>query len=188
MGQYQQWLSAQEIDRLLKAEIENLETELFHLQDRATILEQVVPATENVILQILTGYLQDHPVQESQPAQAEQNQEDQQAPVPLLWDGLTRMETPSQPGAENIPYLPDALTQREMSADMLAFFDKRSQTDPRLSALLQRERQRTEAAGGSAYAVDDETRRLNENIQRWFARWHRQITDDVPSEEVEHGQ
>jgi len=193
MGQYQQWLLAQEIDRRLRAEIETLETEIFYLQDRITILEQVVPATENVILQALTQHLQDQTAQKQQPetnpqSLAVDDEQEQEQPV---WSALPRLETPvapAMPGGEMVPYLPRAYSQREMSEDMLAFFDKRSQTDPKLTALLQRERQRASAVGENAHLVDEETRRLNENIQRWFVRWHRQITDGVQTEEVENEQ
>ncbi len=169
MGQYQQWLSAQEVDRRLRAEIETLETELFYLQDRITILEQVVPATENVILRALAEHLQS-------PASGEQAQ-----PVS---GARPELATPQMHAEEIVPYLPRAYTQREMSEDMLAFFDRRSQADPRLSAMLQRERQRARAGSESAPVVDEETRRLNENIERWFVRWHR----DAPSEGVENEQ
>ena len=191
MGQYQQWLFAQEIDRRLKAEIETLETELFYLQDRITILEQVVPATENVILQALTVYLGDQNNQEQQAVEQARNQAEASSQAQQVWSELPRIETPQAPTApdeEIVPYLPSAYSQQEMSADMLAFFDKRSQTDPKLSALLQRERRRASATGENIHLVDEETRRLNENIQRWFVRWHRQITGDAPSEEVENGQ
>jgi len=192
MGQYQQWLLAQEIDRRLRAEVETLETELFYLQDRITILEQVVPATENVILQALTQYLQDQTSQKQQSGTTTQSQSVTSEQEPPVWSALPRLETPSVPAVsgeeEVVPYLPRAYSQREMSADMLAFFDKRSQTDPKLSALLQRERQRATATGENVHLVDEETRRLNENIQRWFVRWHRQIRDGAQTEEVENEQ
>ena len=191
MGQYQQWLSAQEIDRRLKTEIETLETELFYLQDRITILEQVVPATENVILQALTEHLQDQATPAQQPGEDAPDGAETGLREPLVWSELPKMETPQTsalPGEGTIPYLPRDYSPREMPADMLAFFDKRSQTDPRLSALLQRERQRANAPDEDIHLVDEETRRLNENIQRWFVRWHRQITGDAQSEEVENEQ
>jgi hypothetical protein len=190
MGQYQQWLLAQEIDRRLKAEIETLETEFFYLQDRITILEQVVPATENVILQALTTHLRDQAMPEQPPEKETQNQPAvslQGQPSQAAEKGLTTPHTPTS-SEENIPYLPHAYSQRDMSEDMLAFFDQRSQTDPKLSALLQRERQRASKAGESASLVDEETRRLNENIQRWFIRWHRQIANNEQAEEVKHEQ
>ena len=191
MGQYQQWLFAQEIDRRLKAEIETLETEYFYLQDRITILEQVVPATENVILQALTEHLQAQAIQEQQPEKDSQSQAATSTQARSVWRELPRPETPPTEdtrSGEAAPYLPRAYSQREMSEDMLAFFDKRSQTDPKLSALLQRERQRVSASGTDGPQADDETARLNENIQRWFLRWHRQIASDGQTEGVENEQ
>lgn len=192
MGQYQQWLFAQEIDRRLKAEIDTLETEFFYLQDRITILEQVVPATENVILQALSEHLQAQTIQEQQLEKEAQSQaETSLQSQPVVWSELPKLETPPAADTQReeiIPYLPRAYSQREMSEDMLAFFDKRSQTDPKLSALLQRERQRASAVSTDDPQIDEETRRLNENIQRWFTRWHRQITSDGQTEEVENEQ
>jgi hypothetical protein len=184
MGQYQQWLSAQEVDRRLRAEIETLETELFYLQDRTTILEQVVPATENVILRALAEHLQspvNHERLSEEPAHSLVASGEQAQPVS---GALPELAAPQVRAEEIVPYLPRAYTQREMSEDMLAFFDRRSQADPRLSAMLQRERQRARAGSESAPVVDEETRRLNENIERWFVRWHR----DAPSEGVENEQ
>jgi hypothetical protein len=191
MGQYQQWLFAQEIDRRLKAEIDTLETEFFYLQDRITILEQVVPATENVILQALTEHLRDHSAEEPQAEKQAQDQDQAVASTQAqpVWSELPKLETPPVLQAEeDIPYLPRAYSQKEMSQDMLAFFDQHSQTDPKLSALLQRERARADAANEDAHMVDEETRRLNENIQRWLIRWHRQTTRDAQAEEVENEQ
>lgn len=188
MGQYQQWLFAQEVDRRLKAELETLETELFYLQDRITILEQVVPATENVILQALAVYLQGLEHQEQPAGEEASDQETRQEQVQTALVGQPKSETPlpsAGPVPETIPYSPRTYSQQEMSQDMLAFFDRRSQTDPKLSALLQRERQRA-SAGSNTHLMDEETRRLNENIQRWFVRWHRQVTGDAQVEEVEN--
>ena len=189
MGQYQQWLLAQEIDRRLKAEIDTLETEFFYLQDRITILEQVVPATENVILQALTEHLRDHAAQEPQAEEQAQDQAAASRQTQPVWNELPKLETPpAQNAEEGVPYLPRAYSQKEMSRDMLAFFDQRSQTDPTLSALLQRERARASASSEDAHMVDEETRRLNENIQRWLIRWHRQTSKDAQAEEVENEQ
>lgn len=188
MGQYQQWLFAQEVDRRLKAELETLETELFYLQDRITILEQVVPATENVILQALAVYLQGLEHQE-QPVETEaSDREKSQEPLEPALVEQPGSETPlpsASPVQEAIPYSPRTYSQQEMSEDMLAFFDRRSQTDPKLSALLQRERQRA-STESSSHPTDEETRRLNDNIQRWFVRWHRQVTGNAQVEEVEN--
>jgi hypothetical protein len=66
MGQYQEWLLAQEIDRQLKTEVEALETEVLYLKDRVAFLEQTVSETDNVILQALQAYLCD-PIRRDKP-------------------------------------------------------------------------------------------------------------------------
>src|SRR5690242_8646831 len=115
MGQYQQWLSAQEVDQRLKVEKETLETELLYLRDRITILEQSVPEVENVILQALQAHSQAQSVEgSSSGAQAQDEQ-----------SGLTRVELPLAQGAEGAPAFPTLYSQMERGADMLAFFDKR---------------------------------------------------------------
>ena len=150
MGQYQQWLSAQEVERRLKVERETLETELLYLQDRIAILEQSVPEAENMILQALQAYLQ---VQTG--------------------DGLLNRAQ----AEETVRRLPTMSSQAESSADMLAFFDRHEQTDPALAAWSPLE-------GEERHLLDAETRRLNENIRRWFIRWHRQISSAEHVEEV----
>lgn len=182
MGQYQQWLLAQEIDRRLKAEIETLETELFYLQDRMTILEQVVPSSENVILQVLAAHLQ-------QQDRQEQEQLDGEAAHMLAESAAQSMaageETSSAPLDEKtIPYFLRTSPQNATTADMLALLGEHSHATPDLSALFQRERPDPQASGPE----DEETRRLNESIQRWFVRWHRQIARGVQEEETDDEQ
>lgn len=168
MGQYQQWLFAQEVERRLKVERETLETELLYLQDRITILEQSVPEAENMILQALQTHLRDQASEEEKPTQAD-------------WGDLPRVETPLAQTEEMAPHFPNMYSQMERSRDMLAFFDRRGQTDAKLSAWPPYESRDEES---EEPLVDEETRRLNENIQRWFIRWHQQITGTERSEEV----
>ena len=180
MGQYQQWLLAQEIDRRLKAEVETLETELLYLRDRIAIFEQSVPEAENVILQALQAYLQ---------TQASGEEEERSIPQGEPgWQGLPKLETPRAEAGEAAPYFPGMYSQMERARDMLAFFDKRVQTDPRFPAWLQHERGSATRTGDEEHQVDEETRRQNENIQRWFERWHRQMTGHARPEGVEHEQ
>lgn len=181
MGQYQQWLFAQEIDRRLKAEVETLETELLYLRDRIAIFEQAVPESENVILQALQEHLQ------NQAGAERQGEEGSISPMEPGWQGLPRLETPRAEMEGPAPYFPGMYSQMEMAGDMLAFFEKRPQTDARFPAWLRHERGRAAATRDGEHQVDEETRRLNENIQRWFKRWHRQMTGAAQSE-VEHEQ
>jgi hypothetical protein len=180
MGQYQQWLFAQEIDRRLKMEVETLETELLYLQDRIAILEQTVPETENTILQALLAYLQSRESQEREGSPSGRAQPN--------WRGLPLLETPPTQIEGTTPYSPGLHSRTEMVGDMLAFFDKHGQADPQLSIWLQNERKRAMRASEGEHVVDEETRRLNESIQRWFVRWHRQISGVTQSEELQSEQ
>lgn len=164
MGQYQQWLFAQEVDRHLRAERETLETELLYLQDRIVVMEQTVPEAENTILQALEAHFQ---------ARTERDLVVGEEPVPAL-------ETPRAQVGEHssVPGFP---SQRQRFEDLQAFFDDRRQTDPTLAAWV--------APGGgvgSEHVVDEETRRLNEDIRRWFIRWRRQRVAIERPEEVQN--
>src|SRR5947209_17791506 len=57
MGQYQQWLHFQEVDRHLRAELESLENELLLLQDRMRMPGEAAPQAENSILRALSEQL-----------------------------------------------------------------------------------------------------------------------------------
>lgn len=61
MGQYQQWLHYQEVDRRLRAELEALETELAQLKEVVCLteaaFEQLPPQKENVLIRILAAGL-----------------------------------------------------------------------------------------------------------------------------------
>jgi len=170
MGQYQQWLFAQEVDRHLRAERETLETELLYLQDRIAIMEQAVPEVENKILQALEQYFQ---------AQAgEERGQEEMRPARLA---LPDEQTPLvEAGALSASGLPSA---RESDGDMQAFFADRRRTDPALAAWPVRKEARI---GEGEHVVDEETRRLNEDIRRWFIRWRRQLAATERSEEVQN--
>jgi|SwirhisoilCB2_FD_contig_31_3613545_length_1216_multi_4_in_0_out_0_2 hypothetical protein len=178
MGQYHQWLSAQEAERRLRGEVETLETELLYLRDRIAILEQSVPVRENSILQALLAQMQG----QLGPAVPEGQTIDRK-PSRASWSGLPRLETPRLPETE--------MTASERAArlneDVLAFYDRSRQTEPRLPASEWGPHARLRATQivGMEQEMDEETRRLNEDIQRWFVRWHRQITGTEQAE-VQH--
>src|SRR5947209_19331739 len=57
MGQYQQWLYYQEVDRRLRTDLEALETELTRNQEQLYTLEQTIPPIENIIIRALAASL-----------------------------------------------------------------------------------------------------------------------------------
>jgi len=67
MGQYQQWLHYQEIDRHLRSQLETLEARLVQLQDRLQLLEQeqqeqLAFLADNPIIQALAARLNSHEI------------------------------------------------------------------------------------------------------------------------------
>lgn len=165
MGQYQQWLYAQEMDRRLKAEVESLETELLYLKDRVSVLEQSLPETENVILHALQAHQRTHINQESQVWAAS----GQKISGPLAHRSLAPDEETPRPSAlGNAPYYFGQRSEQGLQpAEMLAFFERREQEQ---SGSWQHQR-----TTGAQHAFDAETRVQNENIRRWFERWHREV-------------
>lgn len=162
MGQYQQWLHAQEMDRRLKAEVESLEAEVLYLKDRIAVLEQTLPATENVILHALLAYQRDLGVREQQT-----HHQDMQPSQ----SGLPNIETPLPHAVETAPYYFGLRSKQGLlPGDMLAVFEQRTQTNPG-----QWQRHRTAGSHAEKHAIDEETRLQNENVQRWFERWHREV-------------
>jgi hypothetical protein len=63
-------------------------------------------------------------------------------------------------------------------ADMLAFFEEKRKTDPHLAAARFINPERYSIDGEQSLA--EETSLQNENIRRWFERWHR---DALPQPE-----
>ncbi len=182
MGQYQQWLYAQEMDRRLKTEVESLETELLYLKDRIAVLEQTLPETENVILHALLAYQQNQAERE-QHARARTGRGVVSGPLPS-WDGLPSVETPQPPAMGTAPYyFGQRSEQGLLPGDMLAFFSKREQANPG-----QRQQQRADDNNVEKRPIDEETRVQNENVRRWFERWHREIDSRPQPEGWQHEQ
>lgn len=162
MGQYQQWLHAQEIDRRLKVEVESLEAEILYLKDRIAVLEQTLPKTENVILQALLAYQRDQKVNEAQA---------RDTTMQSGWNDLLSKETPQPIPVGTAPYYFGLRSEQGLlPGEMLALFGQREQANPG-----QWQRHRTAGNPDEKHAIDEETRIQNENVRRWFDRWHREL-------------
>lgn len=174
MGQYQRWLLAQETEKFLQVELEALETQILHLKERITTLEQSIPETENTILQVLLAYLQN---QEESPEMASAGENPAFSHTGR--DDAPELETPRPASAGSTSSLPGRPSPLESKpGDMLAFFAEQRKTNPDF-ALWSQSTEDRENTEDPTYA---ETRRLNENIQRWFERWHREVTARAQTE------
>ena len=178
MGQYQEWLLAQEIDKQLKTEVEALETEVLYLKDRITVLEQTVPETENVILQVLLAYLHDQTYGGVQ-GQNTASKLESATSTPEGWTRLPKLQTPPTSVAESVPSFPGMHSRLErLPGDALTLFEERRQSNSKLVPWLARKRRRE----NGNHLGDAEKHRQNENIRRWFERWSRDITSTAVSE------
>jgi hypothetical protein len=162
MGQYQQWLHYQEIDKRLSAQVEALEAELAQLQECLDQLDQqqeVVLLTDNPIIQALVAHLPANLV--SPKSNARYVHVDNQAP-PLF----------NRPELELLP------------EEMIAFFDEHEQTDPQLElpwwlrniAVSSKDEQ-------AGQPTDHNSIRTNRLVQRWIERWGRQTSPVLKSTE-----
>jgi hypothetical protein len=176
MGQYQEWLLAQELGRRLQVELTALEAQISYLKERVSSLEQAVPETENVILQALLAR------QLSMQTPLLEPEASPSVPVEPSMASLSPMpsaDETSPPVSMPSPALPDTpLPSVGIPDDMRAFFTEQSKTDPGFAAWQRYEQNLAQVE----HPTDAETRRLNENIQRWFERWHREMTSKARAE------
>lgn len=188
MGQYQQWLHYQEIDRHLRAQLETLESELAQQQSRLHILEKE---------QGQLALLPDNPVMQALGAQLPGNNIPPKSATGQAGDtGLTQFGASTSPALlsrEKLPHvgpqeIDDPAHDVENSLpsaghseiellpeDMVAFFDGNAQTEPQLELpwWLRKIAISTNNAPGTR-PIDQETIRTNRLVQRWIERWGRQ--------------
>jgi hypothetical protein len=202
MGQYQQWLHYQEINKRLGTQVEALEAELAELQeclDRLGQQHQVGSFTDNPIIQALLAHLSSQPIPPNNNASytlelnnsseadiAESS--DSISPALLSWGGLPNFELyeiqepfladnqkPSFFNRSEIELLPE---------DMIAFFDEHEQTDPQLELPWWLRNitvsSKDEQAGRP---IDHNSIRTNRLVQRWIERWGRQPSTVLESTE-----
>jgi hypothetical protein len=195
MGQYQQWLHYQAIDRRLRTQVKTLEAELAQLQEHLHILEQqqpeATPLTDNPIVQALLANLHAHnappkstttysngstvssasDLHSSEPG-------DSISPALLSWGGLPNLRL--QAIEEPFPVVEQALPLTNhpeidlLPEDMMAFFDEHAQTDPQLE-LPWWVRNITVSSNNEqgSRPVDQNSIRTNRLVQRWIERWGR---------------
>ena len=197
MGQYQQWLHYHEIDKRLSAQVEALEAELALLQECLERLDQqqeVVPLTENPIIQALVAHLPANIVSPKSNARyvPETNNSsasgDSISPALLSWGGLPNFDLyeikePFLVG-DQAPPLFNRPEIELLPEDMIAFFDEHEQTDPQLELPWWLRNitvsSKDEQAGRP---IDHNSIRTNRLVQRWIERWGRQSSTALKSAE-----
>jgi hypothetical protein len=210
MGQYQQWLHYQAIDRRLRTQVETLEAELAQLQEHLHLLEQqqqeVGSLIDNPIIQALVAHVHVHNIspkstmryangstvstasdlQSSEPG-------DSISPALLSWGGLPNFGL--QEIEEPFPVVEQALPLTShpeielLPEDMMAFFDDHAQTDPQLELpwWLRNITVSSNDEQGSR-PIDQNSIRTNRLVQRWIERWGRQSSATLkPTEKEEEG-
>jgi len=205
MGQYQQWLHHQEIDRRLNTEIEALETELAQFQECLDRLEHqqqdVVPLTDNPIIQALNAHLSAYYISpksnaryihETNSSSASDSQSpgsgDSISPALLSWGGLPNFElheiNDSFPVDEQALPLINHSEIELLPDDMIAFLNGHELTDPQLELPWWLRNitisSRDEQAGRP---IDYKSMRTNRLVQRWIERWGRQPSTVLKSTE-----
>ena len=205
MGQYQQWLRYQEIDRRLRAQLEALEAELAQAQNHLSLLEQEqeqsASLADNPLIQALAAQLHRYnaPPKSTTGAPTTSSPSDMGqakpgasiSPALLNWGGLPNFGPHEiegyTPVAENASSSVNHPEIELLPEDMLAFFDEHAHTDPRLELpwWLRKITVSSNNAEG-ARPIDQETMRTNRLVQRWIERWGRQSSAaPVPAEQQE---
>ncbi len=209
MGQYQQWLQHQAIDRRLRTEVEALQEELAQLQEHLHLLEQqqheVASLTGNPIIEALFVYLHAHnpspksatgntnrsttsmasDLQPSEPG-------DTISPALLSWGGLPNFQLHDikepLPVVEQAQLITNHPEIELLPEDIIAFFDEHAQTDPRLELpwWLRNITVSSKDEQGSR-PIDQHSIRTNRLVQRWIERWGRQASATLKPTEKEEG-
>lgn len=189
MGQYRQWLLAQEVDQSLRAQLEALETELVQLQDQASLLKEVCLQENNPIICALAIGPSSDAVAISSPGLDTAVDEFIQRIAPSLLDwsenGSTLLpdthkghgrdkylsgkqeplpngDTAALPASEVVP-LPE---------DVLAGFGESGQIEPQSELSWWLDTPAVSSNTGElAIPIDQESLRTNRLVQRWVERW-----------------
>jgi hypothetical protein len=203
MGQYQQWLQYQEINRHLSTQVEALEAELAKLQeclDRLGQQHEVASFSDNPIMQALSAHSRSQPIPPSnnvrsletdnQSVIGSDQSRDTISTALHSWGGLPNFElyeikepfpidnqSPSFLNHPEIELLPE---------DMLAFFDEHEQTDPQLELPWWLRKITVSSKDQQAgRPIDHNSIRTNRLVQRWIDRWGRQPSTTLKSTENE---
>ena len=211
MGQYQQWLHYQEIDRRLRATVETLEIEMARLESQldSVFLEQLIqqgdslaanPIISTLIAQKFASTNGHNPAHNELLSFSETIEEESAASPETFSPELPHREGLPDFGPEQIEqsdYFPEfppfsSATHPEIELlpeDMFAFMDEHGRTDPQVELpWWLRKITITSGDAESGRPIDQESMRTNRLVQRLVERWGRQpspeSTTDGESEDT----
>lgn len=184
MGQYQQWLHYQEIDRRLHATLAALEQELGQIESNPNgsqlpdmlFANPIIATLSAHIVAGLNGYASP---QDSSEENAGQPSNETISAALLHWGELPDFGPPGVQSAQRHDIQPflslDHAEIELLPEDMFAFFEEHSQTDPQLELpWWLRKITITSGDDESGKPIDQESIRTNRLVQRWVERWGRQ--------------
>jgi hypothetical protein len=208
MGQYQQWLHYQHIDRRLRATLEALEQELVGLESQSSDCLQPAVLLDNPIISALCAFLtasangyvstrNNGDARNAIPAseiyeQASNGSAESISAALLYRDELSnfgsRQPDPSRQHEILPPLSFDHPEIELLPEDMFAFYEEHSQTDPQLELpWWLRNITITNGDDEAGRPIDQESIRTNRLVQRWVERWGRQSQSGFTSESESEG-
>ena len=210
MGQYQQWLHYQTIDRRLRTTLEALEQELVTLESESGDCPQSAVLFDNPIISALFTSLSArgsanghtpphdngdviHALPTSEPYRQAPNGSAETISAALLhWgelpDFASRQPDPPQQHEILPPLSFDHPEIELLPEDMFAFFEEHTLTDPQLELpWWLRKITITSGDDETGRPIDQESIRTNRLVQRWVERWGRQSESGFASESESEG-
>jgi hypothetical protein len=195
MGQYQQWLHYQEIDRRLRATLDALEQELGQIESQSNGSQQPAMLLANPIISALCAHLASsvngHAPQQDDADTCDPSPSGEMAgqvsngsvetisAALLHWGELPDLGSKGKHPLHQYDILPSLSVDHSeielLPEDMFAFFEEHSQTDPQLELpWWLRKITITSGDDDSSRPIDQESIRTNRLVQRWVERWGRQ--------------
>ncbi len=207
MGQYQQWLHYQEIDRRLRATLDALEQELAQIESQSNGSQQPAMPLANPIISALSAHmatsLNGHALPQDDadtcnhsPTGEISGQHDSVETISaalMHWGELPDFGPQGTHPSRQYEIQPSLSIDHPeielLPEDMFAFFEEHAQTDPQLE-LPWWLRKITITSGNeeTSKPIDQESIRTNRLVQRWVERWghQSQFTPESESEGIHH--
>ena len=203
MGQYQQWLHYQEVDRRLRATLDALEQELAQIESQSNGSQQPATPLANPIISALSAHmatsLNGHAFPQDDADTCHHNPSGQAehgetiSAALMHWGELPDFDAQGTHPPRQYEIQPSLSIDHPeielLPEDMFAFFEEHTQTNPQIE-LPWWLRKITITIGDeeTSKPIDQESIRTNRLVQRWVERWGRQsqFTPESESEGIHY--